>query len=242
MAVAPVYDVLDASETPDNLELIRSIITPLRHNVEEARSVSTLFDGDLLMAKSATKSRFLELASEYQILHLATHAKANEKHGTYSFIAFTSQDSLDSYLYANELYGLNLNAQMVVLSACETGIGELRKGEGVYGLTNSCFYSGAQSVVTSLWNVNDRATSTLFNSFYTSLKDGQRKDVAMQKAKTEYLDKTKYPDPFFWAAFVPMGNMAPISTDDSGTNRIWLVVGLLLLLLLVGLWRKSQKT
>ena len=107
---------------------------------------------------------------------------------------------------------------MVVLSACETGIGEFKTGEGVVGLGRAFALAGAKSLVTSLWAVNDKATSDLVTSFFENIYDGLPKDIALQKAKLEYLENSKQSHPFYWAAFVPMGDVAAI---DMAKNYFW---------------------
>jgi CHAT domain-containing protein len=102
---------------------------------------------------------------------------------------------------------LKLNADLVTLSACRTGLGKLLNGEGMVGLTRAFFYAGAKSVVVSLWNVNDIATASLMKSFYKHLQQGKSKEVALQLAKLELLKGAQraWRHPYYWAAFVLVG-------------------------------------
>ena len=164
--------------------------------------------------KKATKETFEKIVGDYRIVHLATHGKANDKIGDYCFLAFTEQkDSLQNeLLYVRDIYNLSLNADLVVLSACETGIGELKRGEGVISLARAFAYSGAKSLITTLWSVNDKSTMQIMEGFYRQLKKGASKDAALWKAKQVYLEKSKHEQahPFFWSAFIPIGDMQAV--------------------------------
>ena len=103
---------------------------------------------------------------------------------------------------------LKLNADLVTLSACRTGLGQLLRGEGMIGLTRSFLYAGAESVVVSLWNVNDIATASLMKAFYKNLQRGLAKDDALRQAKLELLkgQQPAWRHPYYWAAFVLVGD------------------------------------
>ncbi len=162
---------------------------------------SVIFNGN-----TATLDQFRSLAPGFSILHLATHGKANARTGEFSYLAFSGPaDSLNGgRLYVNDLYNMTINADLVVLSACETGIGELFEGEGMVSLARAFAFAGAKSVVTSLWNVNDRSSLLLMDYFYRELHTGKTKHTALSDAKRSYLKA--YPGagshPFYWAGFV----------------------------------------
>ena len=110
-------------------------------------------------------------------------------------------------LFAIELYGMQLKSDLAVLSACETGMGTLHKGEGIMSFSRAFAYAGVPAAIISLWKVPDKATSMIMVKFYTYLKEGHRKDVALQLAKTEFVKE--YPQmshPFYWSGFVLTGN------------------------------------
>lgn len=217
LAVAPLFDtsgrdtILLASRFID-FSKNRNSLGPLHYNIPEAKSIQEIIGGDLLTGNKATEEAFTNIAGDYRILHLSTHGKANDTAGDYSFLAFYElKDSIENeWLYNRELYELDLNADMVVLSACETGIGQLQKGEGIISLARGFSYAGAKSIITSLWGVNDKQTPELMNKFYQNLYEGDTKDVALRKAKLEYIKTNPNPEPFFWAAFIPIGDMSPI--------------------------------
>jgi CHAT domain-containing protein len=148
-----------------------------------------------------------ELA-RYQYIHFATHGMINDTNPELSGLLL-SQDSTgaeDGILYAGEIYGLKLNADLVTLSACETGLGRIVDGEGVMGLTRGWLYAGAKNIVVSLWKVADQSTSELMIYFYNELLEGASKPEALRKAKLKMLSQETYADPFYWAPFVLVVN------------------------------------
>ena len=232
LAVAPFYDgtqyMLDsiiqkerenlAADLGEDFSIAssdnRNALIPLPHSGDEANKTKALWKGDLLLKQDATEKNFTDLAGQYRILHLASHGKANDKVGDYSYLAFTEiKDSIENEkLFVKDLYNLQLNADLVVLSACETGIGELQRGEGIVSLARAFAYAGAKSIVTTLWQVNDEKTKDLMVRFHKNLKEGEAKDVALWKAQTAYLKKHtgEAANPFFWAAFIGIGDMGAI--------------------------------
>ena len=205
----------------------RNHLSPLKHNKEEIAAIQSLIGGDIYSDSAATEQLFTDLSPDYRILHLSTHGKANDKVGDYSFLAFYElKDSLENeWLYNREVYNLKLNADMVVLSACETGIGELQRGEGIISLARGFSLAGAKSIITTLWNINDEETPKLMQMFYRNLKEGMTKDAALRQAKIDYIQTGKHPEPYFWAAFVPIGDMQPIPLGSG--KWLWYLVGVL---------------
>lgn len=218
----------------DTLKLSREVwdmvLYKLKYNQEEAIKVNKLIGGKLFIDSLATRSSFINYAPTAQLIHLATHGKANDQNGEFSYLAFhpTSNDQNDELLFVKDLYNLHLEADMVVLSACETGIGEYQRGEGILSLARGFLFAGAASIVTTLWSVDDRASSQIVEDFYKNLKEGQDKDEALRHAKLTYLNKYKGSNrshPLFWAAFVPVGKMDSIPV---GFHHGWLlIIGLL---------------
>ena len=138
-------------------------------------------------------------------------------------------------LYLNDLYAMNLPLEMVVLSACETGVGELLKGEGMLSLANGFTQAGAKSVITSLWKADDESTYKIMTAFYKYLARGQRKDEALRNAKLEYLENCDplKSSPYYWAAFIPIGDMSPIRAKPLYLQwGFWLMIGVAVL----GVW------
>jgi CHAT domain-containing protein len=147
---------------------------------------------------------------QYRYLHFATHGLLDAERPGLSALVLSLLDGQgkpqDGFLRANEIYNLNLPADLVVLSACQTGLGKEIKGEGLVGLTRGFMYAGAARVVVSLWNVNDKATSELMAKFYQKmLKEGQRPAAALRSAQVEMWRQKQWQAPYYWAAFVLQG-------------------------------------
>lgn len=151
-----------------------------------------------------------EPLSQYRYVHFAAHALIDEEYPARSGIILSTPTDAkeDGALQMSEVMRLKLNADLVTLSACRTGLGQLLKGEGIIGLTRSFLYAGAESVVVSLWNVNDIATATLMKAFYKNLKQGMAKDDALRQAKLELIrgQQQAWRHPYYWAAFVLVGD------------------------------------
>lgn len=192
-----------------------SWLKPLTNNKQEINSIQDMIGGTIFTGQKATKPAFISMASNHSIIHLATHGKANDLQGDYSCLAFTKmpEDSIsDQLLYNRELYDLKLNAEMVVLSACETGTGELEKGEGIISLARGFSYAGAKSIVTTLWSINDTNIGEIMVSFYQNLKNGDTKDLALHKAKIDFKNNNPMlANPYYWAAFTLVGDNSPVS-------------------------------
>jgi CHAT domain-containing protein/Tfp pilus assembly protein PilF len=148
--------------------------------------------------------------SQYRYVHFATHGLADSERPELSTIVLSLYDEQgrpqDGFLRAHEVYNLNLPAEMVTLSACETGLGKLTKGEGLVSLTRGFMYAGAARVVVSLWSVNDRATAELMTKFYRRvLIEGERPASALRSAQVEMWRDKRWGAPYYWAAFTLQG-------------------------------------
>jgi len=224
----------------------------LSHNVEEVDKIKKIIgSGLVLKTDKATEENFMKLAPAYQIIHLATHGKVNAQHSDYSYLAFQEiKDSIENeLLYIKDIYGLQLKADLVVLSACETANGSLAKGEGIVNLARGFTHAGAASVVPTLWKISDVTTARLMEKFYLELKAGQPKHIAMAKTKRHFLETTSASlgHPFYWAAFVLIGDVSPIllpqDTDRIFDNNFLLCgTGVFFVIVLLCLWSYRYKT
>ncbi|MEM6724216.1 MAG: CHAT domain-containing tetratricopeptide repeat protein [Bacteroidota bacterium] len=225
LAIAPTFD-----PTKDALN-------PLPYSQEEVDAILTHWPGQSLLGKAATSSAFLQRSDQFPVIHLATHAQAPQANEA-GFLAFAYENG-PGRLFLKDLYNYELPCDMMVLSACETGIGTYQRGEGLLSLGRGLTYAGARSLITSYWKVDDAKTALLMEQFYVHLKAGMTKDAALRAAKLNYLANQRNLDahPFYWAAFVSIGNMDPISTR-SGWPFQWLA----LLLIPVGFWFFWQRS
>ncbi|MEO1055114.1 MAG: CHAT domain-containing protein, partial [Bacteroidota bacterium] len=233
ISYAPIY----ASELTDSIAVERSgryrdAIVPLEWNDKEAQAINQYVSGETYLAQAATESAFKANAKNSRILHLAMHAFVDDEDPMNSKLVFTQDnDSIeDGFLHTFELYNMDLNAELVVLSACETGYGKLVKGEGIMSLARGFSYAGVPSVVMSHWQVDDFSTSQIMELFYKNLADGLTKDEALRQAKLEFLETTEElrTHPFFWGSFVLLGDASEIDLND-GPN-LYLIIGSILLL------------
>jgi CHAT domain-containing protein len=148
--------------------------------------------------------------SRYRIVHLATHGVMDLQHPELSGVLLSMVDKngkeKNGYLGLNEIYNLNWPAELVVLSACETGIGKEIKGEGLITLTRGFMYAGAARVVASLWKVNDRATAELMAEFYHQMIVNRTTPAAaLRTAQLKLSRQQRWQNPHFWAGFVLQG-------------------------------------
>ena len=210
-------------------------LAPLNHNITEVKNIQKLLYGKAYTDKQASVQNFLEKANQYQLIHLATHAKANTESGDYSYLAFAANENHEDLLYTKDVYNLSLNADMVVLSACQTAQGALLKGEGMVSLGNAFFYAGAKSIINTLWSIDDFTTKELLSLFYKNIKAGQSKSAALRLAKLEFLKNTSKPHPYYWAAFVANGDMRPI-LKPAKNYFIWGLVLAGLIISFLGYW------
>jgi CHAT domain-containing protein len=220
-AVAPVFDVQEENVLVGRSASNRDVTYPqavaaLLGSESEVEELKKLFQKQNLPVKILLKDEAKEevfTASplrDYRYIHLATHGIFNHNKPSWSYLLFARpQDSSaalakDGLLTAAECYNLKLDSELVALSACETARGELKPGEGLVGLTRGLLYSGARSVLVSQWKVPDVATSKLIQVFYQNLLNGVSKPKALQATK-ETLRKSGFAHPYYWAAFVLVG-------------------------------------
>ncbi len=171
---------------------------------KEARAISAMgAKSELLTRRSASETSFKRLAPGFRTLHVASHGEYNAQDALRSRLLLAPDGENDGSLTTSELYGMRLDAELVTLSACETGLGAVLSGDDVVGLTRGFLYAGAANVVATLWEVDDEATTFLMQRFYASIKSGMSKRDALRAAQME--TRKKRPHPFFWAAFFITG-------------------------------------
>jgi len=235
LALAPSFN--GTSE----VNISRSSLMPLPHNEPEVAKVLNAFEGRSLVDKDASLQNFKKEFEKFNILHLATHAVFNDSTPEYSYLAFSQNDTNDNedLLFVADLYTIKTDADLVTLSACESGIGELRRGEGFMGLSRGFFYGGAASIASTLWKINDASSAELMGSFYNNLANGDTKDKALQKAQKAFLktnSQNALAHPYYWSGFVISGNNAPLKK-----NMNWGYLAIGAVLIVTGVWTFRRK-
>ncbi|MCF8371266.1 MAG: CHAT domain-containing protein [Bacteroidales bacterium] len=210
----------------------------------EVTSINKIFKGEQQLDSLATEKNFKEFAGNYKILHIATHGLIDDEDPMNSRLLFyRDKDTLqDGDLYTYELFNMQLKAELAVLSACNTGYGKLEEGEGIISLARGFLYAGVPSIVMTLWCVPDGTSVMIMEHFYQYLKDGYPKDIALQKAKLDYLSQADNlkSNPFFWAGFVNIGNTDPFTPNELGNWYFWAISAFIFILLLL-VWRKIRR-
>ncbi|MEM7659343.1 MAG: CHAT domain-containing protein, partial [Bacteroidota bacterium] len=233
LSVAPTYPNDQVFPLPNHVQDSFAFLA-LPFAEEEVDQLHLLIGGNKLKGEQATKSHFLQEVARYPLIHFAGHGWLEATDSRFSFLAFspTTGEPEDALLYLSELSSHRLSAELVVLSACETGLGEIWQGEGVNSLSRAFLTSGANSVLTSLWSVSDQNTQHLMQTFYHHLKAGLPKDEALRLAKLKQIEANE--PPYFWAAFQLSGQERAL---DLPNRNKWLggVLSLLVLVIMGGL-------
>lgn len=220
-----------------------SLWTPLPHSQTEVRHIQDITTGKAYLGQAATESAFKAGQSSATILHMATHAYTDDEHPAFSamILADESQAEEDGILYAYEIYQSQIPAEMVVLSACNTGFGPLSGGEGVMSLARAFKSAGCPNVVMSLWSVDDERTTQLMTRFYHYLNLDLPKDQALRQAKLDMIQASPQAHPHYWASFVLIGDHEEVRWQaDYSWIYPFLICsgGLLLILLLMTLYSR----
>jgi CHAT domain-containing protein len=205
-------------DSGEKLTSINKGISPLISSEDEVKEIYSIFDKNgyrskALLFSSAQKDFVMsDSIRNYNIIHFATHGFVNSESPELSGIqlAITNKSKDDGILYSGDIYNLKLNAELVVLSACETGLGKISKGEGIIGLSRAFLFSGASNLIVSLWKVSDFSTSELMIEFYKNILG--KKDVNhsyssdLRSAKLKLIGNKEFAKPYYWSPFILLGN------------------------------------
>ncbi|MGB5417383.1 CHAT domain-containing protein [Algibacter sp.] len=230
----------------DSISIDETYLTllPQPFSVDIAKEYSRLFNGEYFINEKASKQIFKNVANEHKIIHIGTHAESNNISPELSRLIFAKniQDE-DNSLYTYEIYNENLNSNLAILTACETGKPTYQAGEGMISLAHAFNYAGSESILTSLWKIDEQSSAKIIELFYDNIKKGLPKDKALQQAKLSYIANSegRVVAPHYWAGLVLIGDTTPIELNSS-SNYIWyFLIGLVLVLATIFLTKTRKK-
>ncbi len=247
LAMAPIYEKPSNELAKNEVSGIRELtelLYPLEHTIGEVNNINTIFPGEVLTGIESTEANFKARSNQFKILHFAMHALIDDEDPLTSKLIFDQNNSdtiEDGFLHTYEIYNLNLNAELAVLSACKTGTGKLSKGEGIMSLARGFLYAGVPGIVMTLWAIEDISSANIITQFYQLLKNGESKDVALRNAKLDYLKSANklQSHPYFWAAYVQIGDKHPVSNNKR--NRFYFIGAGVLVLLVIAVFIYRRK-
>ncbi|GGG36765.1 hypothetical protein GCM10011344_41980 [Dokdonia pacifica] len=200
-------------------------LTSLDYSLQEINSIDAYYPGDKLLQEKGTKQAFLDALNQHTIIHLATHADISDT--TSPWIAFQ-----DEKITLEELYLTENNAALVFLSGCNTTLGDHKAGEGVMSLARGFFYSGAQSVISTLWSIDDKSTAYITDQFYKNLNNGLTTSEALHHSKKSYLQQHSGSEtsPYYWASPILLGKDNTLLIENT-TLDYWILISCSLLVM-----------
>ncbi|MBK7174075.1 MAG: CHAT domain-containing protein [Bacteroidales bacterium] len=239
LAFAPTYENIKGVKVEELLrgKTYRDYLLPIPGAQVEVQNLKKIFKSKVFEGDEATEGSFKKNARNYSILHLAMHTIINNNNPLYSKLVFfhNADSTEDGLLNTSELFGIQLNADLAVLSACNTGTGKLEQGEGIMSLSRGFFYAGVPSIIMTSWAVEDQSGAELMSSFYKYLAEGKPKNEALRLAKLDYLETSDQlkSHPHFWAAYMNIGDISPIKDLKAPTSIfiyiLYSVIGLILI-------------
>ena len=231
----------------DSMHLDKAYLTLLSQPFTKdlAQQSARLFRGSSFLNEKSTEQLFKNNAKEHKIIHIGTHAESNNISPELSRLVFAksidSNPMDDNYLYTYEIYNTNLSSNLAILTACETGKPTYQAGEGMISLAHAFNYAGSESILTSLWKIDEQSSAVIIESFYKYLKKGWAKDKALQQAKLDYIataeGRTIHPQ--YWAGLVLIGDTAPIEFSSS-TKMIHWVLAIIALIAVFFIFHKKN--
>ena len=206
-AITYTENLLSVRSNSGNIKFVDDEINAINKTLlNKGKWTLKRFSTDLLDSKSVNETKFKALdIGEYKYIHIAAHGVHDETNPKYSGLLLGRTTVEDGILQSHEIFPLNLSADLVTLSSCFSGFGEIDPDEGNLGIYRSFLMAGAKSVIISLWDVEDESTSILFMKFYEYLKLGNSKSESLRLAKMYLKNETRFDHPFFWAPFIIMG-------------------------------------
>jgi CHAT domain-containing protein/tetratricopeptide (TPR) repeat protein len=244
LAIAPSYEFSEfhSQEPYNSRQYYRDRLVPLPGARDEAVVIARILNGEALLDSEASEYNFKQRSGNYYLLHLAMHTLLDDDNPMYSKLVFSESDEEDEdgFLNTYEIYNLQLNASMAVLSSCRSGYGRLRRGEGVMSLARGFLYAGVPAIVMTNWEIEDKSGASIMIAFYKYLLKGYRKDEALRHARLDFLENTDMlkAHPYFWGAYVCIGNPDALFRIHRKFYPM-ATFSVLLLVMLAVIWRKN---
>ncbi len=233
----------------DSIDLDKTYLTllPQPFSVDLAEQFRRKFKGSSFLNEKASKQVFTNSAREHKIIHIGTHAESNNVSPELSRLIFAknAQEDVtinDNYLYTYEIYNQNLSSNLAILTACETGKPTYQAGEGMISLAHAFNYAGSESMLTSLWKIDEQSSTSIISLFYNYLLEGFSKDEALRKAKLDYMTNAvgRTIEPQYWAGLVLIGDTAPIDFSNT-TNWLFWIIPVVIVTILFFCYIKKKK-
>ncbi|WP_373520817.1 CHAT domain-containing protein [Aquiflexum sp.] len=231
----------------DTLSLDKGYLSllPQPFTINVANKAAKTFDGNIFAYEESTAQAFREKAAKNKIIHIGTHAESNNLSPVFSKLIFAKNDDLleeDNALYAYQIYNTDIQSNLTMLTACETGKPVYQPGEGMVSLSHAFQYAGSESLLTSLWKVDEKSSMEITDYFLEFLSEGMAKDKALKEAKLKYLStaKGRTLSPQYWAGLILLGDVEPIPDLDKNNSWIYWTFAILLFLtflFLIGKYR-----
>jgi tetratricopeptide (TPR) repeat protein len=220
---------------------------PLKYSRQEIKAISALFGRrrtQTAVGKAVNEQAVKNTSlGEFKIIHFATHAFIDDKDPdrSYLWLSPSPDQTEDGFLQAREVFGLRINADLVTLAACQTGLGQLIRGEGIEGLNRAFFYAGASAILMSLWSVDDQASAQLMERFYSHLRSNEPITRALQATKLEMIGSQALSHPFYWAGYILSGQAEARIFSSPWKKILFPGLCLIVLGLSAGLWLRREK-
>lgn len=208
---------------PDYSGYHNAVLGELKGAAHEVEQIGEYFKGLHYVGEQATSHKCYSEAGKYDIVHLALHTRVNDFRPMHSQLLFSNEEKP---LTVFEVYGMHYKTKLLVLSACNTGSGQLRYGEGVMNLARGFFFAGVKSIIVTKWAVPDGSSASLMDAFYNALSEGLPSDRALQQAKLCYMQKADplMQHPYYWAAYASTGNPVQKVKSKSALYAVVLLV------------------
>ncbi|MEI9943643.1 MAG: CHAT domain-containing tetratricopeptide repeat protein [Chitinophagaceae bacterium] len=234
--------------TKDSVKLDYSYLKllPQPNTNKLARKIKKMLGGDVFFDESSTQSSFKKNAGGHKIIHIGTHAAYNNIHPEQSGLIFAKNTSLaadSNFLSLYDIYNCDMQSDLTVLTACESGRPGYQDGEGMVSLAHAFNYAGSQRILTALWKIDEQSSSHITEFFIQNLKNGLPTDEALRNAKLEYLKKTegRMLAPAYWAGLVMMGEPAQLALSNSTNYSYWMIGGVLLIVIILMTFLKYKR-